>query len=522
MFMKKIDFYLALQILIVFCLSINVKPVFAETFHKIKILELNKDKSAVKIDYGLLDGVKAFSKGKIYWQRSERYPDLTLVAEIEAIKSVDRTSLWRVIKFHKKEFLEKNQTLVFVYQDEVLKGRADYKTLKRVMVIPEIKKRITHLKDLNRGVPEEIIKREDDYTSYEELLDKTALNEEHDLEYIEIQKWRKTDRRVEDEHLGNVALFEPEILPKKRKEREKLVDAAKTETFNTTVDRGVSYANSLKGGVNDLHKDIEEKPYQGVLKNSYKTFLDFINKERLPDEAQKRLLERYGANWSKTMSDKQIRDFLITSGTVEEGQRQHFSYKNAIARNEFSLKAGRGMATDSINSSDSLKGYDGEFLIGYERHIKNFEDLTTKWSIEAAYHNTRNYFSLKNANVVSYESSYKLVGNYYFYNYPSTVKEFIFYSGIGIKYGSASLRSTFVDKKYSYQMQSLPYFQVGAKYRVIAGDQINDVLPFGVGLSTLISYEQTKFTPNGADKDNQIGVVSSSDMRFLFGINIYL
>ncbi len=117
--------------------------------------------------------------------------------------------------------------------------------------------------------------------------------------------------------------------------------------------------------------------------------------------------------------------------------------------------------------------------------------------------------------------SKNLVSYSYFYNLPSTLHQFIWLAGVGLKFGSATIENdNWYKKEYKYQAQAFPTYQMGIKYRFDPGDELSEYLEVGVGVSFLIQVSLVSLTASDTIYDDIVSSIETDETKFSLGINL--
>ena len=221
--------------------------------------------------------------------------------------------------------------------------------------------------------------------------------------------------------------------------------------------------------------------------------------------------------WSASLNDKELRDYFMKNGIAEERRRQNFAIDNRIGNEAFI----RYSWNTSVNYSDTDQNNQGQgysFVFGYEYHLIRAIKGLENWSVDVFWELALDYYDLGNINGKAQMSFLGGYFNYYFYNMPTSIKKFIWYAGVGMKFGSAQMENPELNATYGYGVQALPSYQLGIKYRFDPGDEVDDVARIGWGINFLFQTSLLKFSTNDQIVDDINGSFEAQDTRFSIGL----
>jgi len=224
--------------------------------------------------------------------------------------------------------------------------------------------------------------------------------------------------------------------------------------------------------------------------------------------------------WSADMTDAQLRRFIVENGLWEEAQRQDFARKY-LPGHEFLLRYTSDFTYNVTVSDGNFQTSGHDFSLGYEFHLVKTTDVLRHWTVEWDIYTGSDYYNVGGMNVRSDEFTHRGMINWYFKHPPSSIHKWMVHLGTGIRIGNAKFVAPGLAKKYVYQVQSFPIWQLGVKYRFRAGDENDYLSRIGFGINSLIIYEQKALTVNDNLFDDIRGNLNVEDVKFSIGISLF-
>lgn len=477
-----------------------------------KIIETSNSKKSLILDVGDLQGVKTNDEGFFYSQDGIDSPKLEKIAKGRAIKVQSGHSYWFLTEIYKSDFIIPNNRLIFFGFNETLQGRKTFKLKKKLIVL-----------NPNADTSIDQLSYKSDQFNKTKPLVKTEFPIESDKQITSTTIWENDGSRLLEEGGKEVPI-------KKIAEFEDDLDLAainkefKDDIMGSTTQGSVDKVNRSRGGLKGIYRDQKRDPHVRLLKKKgwtssvYEKYHYDRRDDVLVNPKAKAKIEREGPLWSAEMNDVQLRNFFMSNGLAEEKRRQDHSLKNRKGHEVFVRYAWN--TTDNTSESDPTnQGQGYSLVIGYDFHLMRAVESLESWSLDFFWEQGVDYYDLGNINA---KGQIALIGgylNYYFYNLPSTIKQFIWFFGGGLKFGSAKLENDELSQDYSYQAQVFPSYQLGIKYRFDPGDEVDEGAQIGLGLSFLVQLSLMSLSTSDQLVDDISGSIEAEETKFSFGIN---
>lgn len=477
-----------------------------------KIVETSNSKKSLILDRGELQGVKTNDEGFFYYQEGVDAPKMQKVAKGRAIKVQTGHSYWYLTEVYKSDYLIPKNKLVFFGFNETLKGRKGVKLKKSVVV----------LNPNNDSNIDPLNYKKDLYNESKPLV-KTEVINDADKTITSTTIWENDGKRVLEE--GG-----KEVPVKKVAEFDDEADFAeinrvfKEDLIDSTIKGSVDKVNRSRGGLNGIYRDQKRDPHIRLLKrkgwtsNTYEDYHYDRRAEVLVNPKAKAKIKREGPLWSAEMNDVQLRKFFMSNGLAEEKRRQDHSLENRKGHEVFIRYSWN--TTDNTSDADPTnQGQGYSLVIGYEFHLIKVAETLDSWSLDFFWEQGVDYYDLGNVNA---KGQVALIGgylNYYFYNLPTTIQQFIWFGGAGLKFGSATLENDELSQPYRFQAQVFPSYQLGIKYRFDPGDEIDDGAQIGLGISFLVQLSLMSLNTSDQLIDDISGSIEAEETKFSLGMN---
>lgn len=501
-------------------------PLVAGAVEDITVLEVSSTQKSIMIDRGAeVDHVHPGQLGRFYIKASTDIPHMTLIAEGEAVKVHSNFSYWYLRNIENSSVLKKGQHLEFIPDSEVLNGRHDVEVRERsVILAPD--ESIQDFKEQNhKGVPKRLLKKQDDYLEKEEKVH-TEIPRAEDIRETQYGAWDEESSLTTDDFTKEVHAKKSSLLESKKKEtgKKSAAIAYEKDIYESTTTGVINKINSSADPLDMLYGDRKMKGGQEYLSSSnynvFKMVQDQEQKSRVISETDSDKIDKHDPRWSEEMSDRQLRRFFVDSNIEKEINRQRFALGNA-PNNEVILRYMMG-TTDKTNAEEnSNRGTAQSIDTAYEFHLFRLTDSLKDWTLEAGISWGYNFYNSQPYNARSVEQLFHAGVNYYFYNGPSVINNFLWHAGLGMRYGTATLMSQNFLQEYGYQLSST-YAQVGVKYRFSGGDYHLDIFNAGFGINALMTVERSSLSSNQPIMQYDVsGKIITTDQKFALGISIF-
>lgn len=468
----------------------------------VKVIETSSTKKSLIIDKGTFEGVQVGQEGSLYKNEgSQEEANLIKVADVRVVKSVKKHSFWFVTKMENKNFLNPDSILTFFGKNEVVSGRRDLE-MRELLVV---------------GDDQDLSLKDEEYVAIEKY-NNTEVVKDKDVEFFIHSDFEKKgiskNERGKDKLIKGAQKY-------KRKDKKKLKKYYNDKIYKNTLDGSVKKLsnNSLTG----LYRKSPQDPHikwlkkKGWIYNTYQSSTYDRRNDILVNPRAVKRIKNEGDMWSASLNDKELRDYFMKNGIAEERRRQNFAIDNRIGNEAFI----RYSWNTSVNYSDTDQNNQGQgysFVFGYEYHLIRAIKGLENWSVDVFWELALDYYDLGNINGKAQMSFLGGYFNYYFYNMPTSIKKFIWYAGVGMKFGSAQMENPELNATYGYGVQALPSYQLGIKYRFDPGDEVDDIARIGWGINFLFQTSLLKFSTNDQIVDDINGSFEAQDTRFSIGL----
>ncbi len=204
---------------------------------------------------------------------------------------------------------------------------------------------------------------------------------------------------------------------------------------------------------------------------------------------------------------------------LEEIKQRKKQLKQRLG-NEIILKFNKGLNEATDTRDENNQGAAKSFDIGYEFHLMRAAEFLQKVTVDLYYSFGRNYYDAGLINVQAEEKSFLFGLNYYLYNNPSVLEDFMIYLGSSYRMGSALLGASTLSQKYLYSISSLPIIHTGIKYRFDLSESYYTFLKVGVAFMGVLSYEPTTVTKEEVVPSSVEGKIHSNQFKLALGISV--
>ncbi len=485
-------------------------PLYAAVTERIEVLEISSSKKTMIIDKGHLRGVKVGDKATFILFSDSEEPLLEFAAFGEAIKVHTNYSFWYLSEIKKKELLVKGERLHLLSYDSFMAGARPLQIKQEKGVIDEHDTEGTYIRSRQEGVPSDKVRFQGKYEGGRELV-KTVPLQQQDIETLEIDKWSKGGTKKIDDFEDEVEVrhFEEPALSDTNDIRE----SENIDNLKRLTQGLVSRSKHDRGWVDKLHRERKNRvSYVNAYKSAKKDKSEGIQLWAINK------IKRDGPFWSADMSDSELRRFFKESGIAKEKAKQNYILDN-LMKHEVQLGYAFGVSQNVSDSDLTNKGQSYSLNLDYEYNLGRTSTSLELFSIDIGLSAAKNFFDGGNGNASSSQFDYGATLNFYFYNKPSSLNKYIWFVGIGMKGGNATVLST-EGTSYSYQRYMMPMGRIGLKYRFFTGEMFGDT--FGLGVNFFINYEYMKLSSlENLGSSNLNEVIEFTDIKVAGGLSVY-
>ncbi|MCR9203470.1 MAG: hypothetical protein NXH75_02765 [Halobacteriovoraceae bacterium] len=497
-----------------------------ESMEGIEILEVSSSKKSVLLNRGFAEGVRNGDRAKLYLKdlsEGLNFPKFIYIGEGECINVKNKESYWFLRKIKNFRFIRKDQDLVMVRLAK--DPRRPFITRRTLRVQGRSKDQEYFQVSEDSGVPEDLIFEENDFFKGDkvkgtkppkrqdiEMYRETpyvSLADEYDDEFQQLSKSMAMPNDDGDEELINA-----------------IEQRAKENVFDSTTKNSVGKFNKLKYGVKSLYKS---QIHDGSNTKKGSDFLNLRQERLLKEQVERKVspgaiarIRKEGPLWSKDMTDKQLRTYLIDTGIAEEVERQKKALREKSG-SEFNLRYTSNLTQNTTGDDPNFQSRDYSISVSYEWHLQGTaKGLLDNFTFELEAERGISHFDIGGINSRIQEGSLKGYLNWYLLRPPSSLYSYMPYLGIGYKRGNGTLESAEFDNTYNVQLIGFPSAHFGLKYRFRSGDEKASQISVGYGINFQLKYEQMRYNITDTIVDNIEPVFSGSQLRFSIGLNVYL
>ena len=516
--MKRINFILTLMLTF-------AAATHAQDMSRAKLIKISRSGKTFILNRGHLDQLKVGTLAKMFNQRGSRNnPELVYIGEAEAVHVLPKKSYWYFQDLDNSSIYRECDILTYATQEKNLSGRP-VRLKTRKIVLPQGKGIVRYLREEDLGMRSELIFKASEFEKGKDYIRTDIQRDEHIIaKNFEVWK-RKQGLEYIDEYINKVEAREQSGISE-RINRDKVKRKEEKEIFDSTITGIQAKINNLDFGLTGLYKEqekdaeIREITKRVQIENVYEKKQRERREERFIGPYAVEKIRRQGQRWSADLNDEELRRFFIQSGIEKERRRQEFSLDRR-AGNEVLLRATTELANKTTVEDNNNQNTGYSLLIGYEFHLSRTHLEITQWTVEFNAERALRYYDLGGINGRFEEGSFFGAVNYYLFNRPDMVRRYLFYGGIGIRRGNATVTSPSLSKDYEFSFFSIPTIQAGAKYRFSAGDERQDGFDVGVGANFLIQSELTRYSSTSEVTDDIAALFITTNLRLSFGFSIY-
>ena len=451
------------------------------------------------------------------------------MAEGELIKSFPKKSYWILKKKHIPEGLKRNISMLIATSDNLLAGRS-MRVKNHHVVIPqnEMNDLDSYIDKNKDNVPARLVKEGSAYEASAEVFEDEEFekfSKEADLLVTTYEGYKTTSGTQVSDDYGDV-IQQKYFLGNREV---KLGDIRKKEDkvlFDSLSRDYVKKTNGMKYGVQGFYSKQErlrEIPELGKNGSTDSTYETVRATQKEADVVDKRAIAKYkrdGDQWSSDMDDKSLRKYFVQTGLEKEARRRELAL-NELDGHEIVLHYSNAITSHSNYKDPNNQGRGYSLGLSYDLQLSRTSEKLKQWSIQFILEAGVVDLSTGLYNARSEEVMYGGYLNYYFINNPLTLNKFIWLGGVGLKNGTATLTNSIFSKEYTYQVLTLPAFQLMTKYRFRPGDLQEDSVNMGASLNFGLNYEFKNLSLIDKIEDDIDSKFSMKDLKYTIGMSVY-
>jgi hypothetical protein len=524
--MKNFTFTTVLFVLVV-CGALRSAPVRAIGLDEVTLTDLSSSERSAVVDRGGLENYSDHMFGKFFVQTGDKnYPKIFLVAEGELIKSFPKKSYWLFTKVYLPRIIKPGNKVLVLTSNQVTSGRPIFQKQRHVVLSKDQYDSVeSYLSQNSNNVPDRLIEDLDSYDPSDEMFETKKVPEADQLVQTYESFRKKGGQHMSDDYEDEsterffVGKREVHLADIKREEDKKLLDSIAKNYVDKTNDQKFGLANGI-------YKEQKKTPGEPELNEKItvtSVYDDMKEEKKLRETIDPKAvakIKRDGPNWSADMDDVTLRRYFIRTGLEHEARRRELAL-NELEGNEIMFHYSGSAINHTTSSDQNYQNLGYSIGLGYDLHLSRTSQDLKQWSLQFILEKGVSDYDIGGQNARGEEGYYGAYLNYYFVNNPLTLNSFIFLGGLGIKAGSVSMSNAELSKEYSYQVLTLPSFQIMTKYRFRSGDLTEDTANVGASLNAgmVVDMKRMSVIDNLADDIN--GKISLTDVRYLVGMSVY-
>jgi len=500
---------------------------WALNLEETSLLETSSSQKSIVIDKGLLDNYKDGISAKFFVQAGDyKIPKIFLVAEGKLVKSLPKKSFWYLTKIYIPNLIKADNHFLVITSSSVKEGRSIYQKERHVLVSPKEYHTLEEYQDKNQNnVPQRLLQQHDQYEKTTDLFDVKKVPEADQLiESYETFK-EKPALKYSDDFLDEE--LEKYFIGNKEFKLASAIDEEDKKLLDSMAQGIVEKINSNKYPLqNSLYKNQKKAPFSHELNGqiSISSVYDSIKEDQSSrdklDPKAIALIKRDGSQWSEAMDDETLRRYFIRSGLEHELNRRKLAV-NELDGNELLIHYAGSLTDHTTNEDQNHRNLGFNLGLGYDFHLSRLNLEYKKWTIQVQMDQGYTDYNIGGQNGRVLEGAFGIYFNYYFVNNPLTLNEINFLAGFGLKSGSFRLKNPNLSQEYSYQVLSLPSFQLIGKYRFRSGDLSEDTTNIGLSFNAGLIYDIKRLSVIENLQDNIDGKISINDTKYLIGMSFY-
>lgn len=473
-----------------------VSCLYGASLWEVKVLEVSSSKRSVVLDVGRLNHWAPGDLGQIYLRKftGEVLPEYSFVAAGEAVKVGSGRSFWFFDQLEQKEHLRPGAKLVLAKLES--RGRGPWRIRQTLVLGGE--RKITP-------------QRAGRYLASEGNLSETTVPKKQHLEIRRTIAWTKESEAFSERYGRDILRLIPEGGGEP-------LDVSQVKEW---IEREVG-GRSVRGA---LEKSME--PGEGFERlGEGQSYYQWLSRRRKKEEAENirvaKRLKQKEPDWSATMGDRQLRNFFISSGLVDEINRQQ-KLLGRRSESRLILRYNIGLSSHFNKNNPAYRNRDHAFSVGYELPLERLSLDLERFCLEGELSQNSMHLDVGVGNGLSREI---LAGgrlNWYVNALPTVMVNTLFYGGVGFFRGRSDVTTS--AGTFSYEVMHFPSFRGGVKHRVRKGDPRKEMFKVGLGVDAALSWDFARYS--GVDFSSRIlreGVKESMNYQMLklsVGLNIY-
>ena len=336
---------------------------------------------------------------------------------------------------------------------------------------------------------------------------------------------KKQGKQFSDDYKDEIS--EVYFVGNKKVQLADLKNAEDKKLLDSISEGYIQKTNSQKYGLsNGLYKNQKKIPgYKDInqditVTSVYDTAKEDEKARDVIDNAVTAKLKREGPSWSEDMDDVTLRRYFIRSGLEHEVKRREIAL-NELDGNELLFHYSGSMTDHSTAVDQNYRNLGYTLGLGYDLHLSRTSKNLKNWSLQFILEKGVSDYNLGGQNGRGEEGIYGAYLNYYFINNPLTLNSFIYLAGVGLKAGTLAMSNQTLSKEYSYQLLTLPSFQLMTKYRFRTGDYTENTANIGASINAGVVLDMKRLSVIDTLADNIDGKISINDIKYLIGMSFY-
>lgn len=475
------------------------------------------------LNRGEFYGLKVGMRAEFMWQDPDRV-ELLRLGRAEVVKVDPDRSYWLFESVRQDVVLETPAEIEFALTSDLEQGIRPYRIHHNKVILNPGVHPLEYFSNRKSASPKELTVLSEDFEEAEKVVETDVLKDE-DISVDEYDYW------YESRSKQYIPEYRQELSSKRprsgsgRHDISVVAEDSYDRAYDSIVEAYLRHNKKVREDREAFFYDMRpDENYAQVRKTLTidNVFQSYQRKRRAQTEVSDRAvrrMERDGPLWSSDMSQQELRDFFIESGVEQEKRRQERALREHDS-NEVTFEFATGLQQTFNPDDPDFQGQNYSLGISYEFHVGRTVQSLNKWGITFGVESSVAFYDIGGFNAIYSEGHFSIGANYYFYNNPAVLRDYIGYVGFAVKRGNGELRSVQLENEYDIQSLRYPLY-VGLKYRFSAGDERERRTGIGWGVNFRLSFETGEKNLLGFSDEVFERTINPGVVNFHLGLSTY-
>lgn len=463
----------------------------AQDFRTAQVSQVSKSGRTFALDRGSFHGIETEMRAEFLWVAPGE-DRLIRLGRAEALNVTPDRSYWLFESVRQDIVLETPAKVEFALTSSLRAGVRPFRIQQNKIILNEGVHPLEHFKDRQSHSPEDLVVRDEEYEEGEKVVETKVLRDD-DMTVHEFDVW------YESRSLQYVPEYRQELSSKHPRSGDKRHDISDVEqkfyddAYDRIVEAYINHNQIVRDDREAFFYDLRPDEHYPQIRKTLTIDNVFDSYQRKKREeakvsplAQMRI-ERDGPLWSADMNRQELRNYFVQSGIEQEKRRQEKALRRHDS-NEVTFEFATGLNKTANPDDPDFQGTNYSVGLSYEFHLGRTVEKLDNWGVLFGVERSVAFYDIGGFNAVYSEGHMMLGINYYLYNTPNVVRDYIGYIGAGFKLGAGDFRSAQLIEDHEIQSIRYPVY-AGVKYRFSAGDERGNRLGLGWGVNVRLSYE---------------------------------